>query len=92
MSFGIAEAAGMPLWTILIHVVCSILVALPAIEPGNARTYLFLPLFDTSLLHALNHVGTVAITLPWFQSTVAADTYTVAEAMMNPLLLVSIVT
>ena len=73
VSFSIAEAAGMPLWAILIHVVCSVLVALPAIELGNAGAHLFLPLFDAVPFHAPNHVGTVAMTPPWFCVTVPRD-------------------
>ena len=92
MSYSVTEAAIMPLWTVLIDMVCPIPVTLPTVIPGDAGAYLSLPLFDASLLQAPYGVGTMVITPPLFWSTVAAGTYTVARVMINPLLLVSIVT
>ena len=89
VSFGIAEAAHAPLWTILIHMVHPILVILPAIVLGNARAHLFFSFLDPSLSHTC---GSVAMTPFWLQSTVATRTYAVVKAMMNLLLLVSIMT
>ena len=72
--------------------ICPISVTLPTVIPGDARAYLFLPLFDPGFPQALCGFGTRTITLPRFQSMVAAGTYAVARATTNLLLLVSMVT
>ena len=92
MPYGVTEAAVMPLWTVLIGMICPILVTLPTVIPGNAGVYLFLPLFDPDPLQFPCGFGTGTITPPRFQSTVAAGTYAVARATTKPLLLVSMVT
>ena len=43
VSLGIAEAACVPLWTILIHVVCPILVALPIVNWAMPGCTFFFP-------------------------------------------------
>jgi len=92
MPYGITEAAITPLRTVLIGMIRPITVTLPTVIPGDARAYLFLPLFDGGVLHAPCGVGIATITPPRFRSTVVAGTYVVAKATTKPLLLVSMVT
>ena len=66
MSYSVTEAAVTPLQTVLIDMIHPILVTLPTVVLGNAEAYLFLPLFNFSLLYTLYGVGTTVITLPWF--------------------------
>ena len=92
MPYGVTEAAITPLRTVLIGMIRPIAVTLPTVIPGDARAYLFLPLFDGGILHAPYGVGIAVITPPRFRSTVVAGTYAVASATTNLLLLVSMVT